>query len=196
MEEKQKKTGERSSFAVTCSLLSQFLKENRDLGKLGIDKLHCSQDKEKSLFRPPTTMNLFPGSNVSADNRNEPDLSEKTATMPVDPPPQLQDKDAIFKAPNRVDQEENEINAQLTIFYDGKVMVFDDFPAKKVKDLMEMAGKSALQNSCPTPLLQHEPITSVDLTMPIARRASLHRFLEKRKDRSRLVGNGGIASQV
>lgn len=177
MEEKRRKTGERSSFAVTCSLLSQYLKENRSFGD---QKLHCSLEMEKNLFRPPTTMNLFPGSNISAENRNESNLSEQSATMSIDPSPQLQDTDAMLKAANRADQKESEINAQLTIFYDGKVMVFDNFPDKKAQDLMEMASKSIRPNS-PAPL-QPEP-TSVDLTMPIARRASLHRFLEKRKDR-------------
>jgi jasmonate ZIM domain-containing protein len=32
---------------------------------------------------------------------------------------------------------------QLTIFYGGKVLVFNDFPAEKAKDLMQMANKGA-----------------------------------------------------
>jgi jasmonate ZIM domain-containing protein len=42
---------------------------------------------------------------------------------------------------------------QLTIFYAGKVLVFDNFPAEKANDLMQMAGKGASvsQNSALLP---------------------------------------------
>ncbi|KAI0486578.1 hypothetical protein KFK09_029326 [Dendrobium nobile] len=134
MEEKQRKTGERSSFAMTCSLLSQYLKDNWNLGELGIEKLHCSlQEKEKNLFRLPTTMNLFLGLDVSTET----------------------DTNRMFR--NKV---EDEISGQLTIFYDGKVMVFDNFPAKKDQDLMEMASKSVRPNSGPAQSLQRDPKSS------------------------------------
>lgn len=34
--------------------------------------------------------------------------------------------------------------AQLTIFYCGKVLVFDDFPADKAEDLLQMASKESI----------------------------------------------------
>ncbi|XP_072973058.1 protein TIFY 10b-like isoform X1 [Typha angustifolia] len=84
--------------------------------------------------------------------------------------------------------------AQLTIFYSGKVLVFDNFPGDKVKDLMEMAsnGKLLAQsfNAGAPPLMPRTtssyhklPLQANASDMPIARRNSLHRFLEKRKDR-------------
>ncbi|XP_072973059.1 protein TIFY 10b-like isoform X2 [Typha angustifolia] len=83
--------------------------------------------------------------------------------------------------------------AQLTIFYSGKVLVFDNFPGDKVKDLMEMAsnGKLLAQsfNAGAPPLMPRTtssyhklPLQANASDMPIARRNSLHRFLEKRKD--------------
>ncbi|RRT40453.1 hypothetical protein B296_00058531 [Ensete ventricosum] len=99
---------------------------------------------------------------------------------------------------------------QLTIFYAGKVMVFDDFPAAKAKDLMQMASNESIaaqkisfsapraaaspskldsmlaaasgsqSMAAPSP---DSPSKTSASDMPIARRNSLHRFLEKRKDR-------------
>ncbi|URE01208.1 tify 10b [Musa troglodytarum] len=87
--------------------------------------------------------------------------------------------------------------SQLTIFYGGKVLVFDDFPADKAKDLLQMAGKEStvapkLGLPVPSPTNAAESSTQNGLPkpfqanasdMPIARKNSLHRFLEKRKDR-------------
>lgn len=36
--------------------------------------------------------------------------------------------------------------AQMTIFYNGQVMVFNDFPADKVKEIMLLAGKGTSPN--------------------------------------------------
>ncbi|KAI4379582.1 hypothetical protein MLD38_005860 [Melastoma candidum] len=70
--------------------------------------------------------------------------------------------------------------APMTIFYAGKVIVFDDFPAEKAKEVMVLASRaSILGSAAPNPA---DPVPS-PAHLPIARRASLHRFLEKRKDR-------------
>ncbi|CAD6223073.1 unnamed protein product [Miscanthus lutarioriparius] len=187
--------GERAtSFAVACSLLSRFVRQNgaaaAELG-LGIKG-------EVEQQRTPATINLLPGAEgEEAERRKETmELFPQSAGFGV--------KDAA--APR--EQENKEKPKQLTIFYGGKVLVFDDFPADKAKDLMQLASKGSpvVQNvvlpqpaapaavtdkAVPAPVISlsaaqadaKKPARTNASDMPIMRKASLHRFLEKRKDR-------------
>ncbi|CAL4931480.1 unnamed protein product [Urochloa decumbens] len=172
-----------SSFAMACNLLSRYVRENGvAAGELGLgiraeaaDAQRTSADAEKGDARKET-MDLFPqnaGFGAEGAAQGAPDAREKE-------------------------------KRQLTIFYAGKVLVFDDFPAEKAKDLMQMAGKGAsvAQNSgvLPSPAVATvtdstkvaavpaAPIPVVTAQknaadIPQAPKASLRRFLEKRKDR-------------
>jgi jasmonate ZIM domain-containing protein len=78
--------------------------------------------------------------------------------------------------------------SQMTIFYNGKVIVFNDFPADKANDLVQLAVKNNSPNLvapklAPVNVVQRPPQPIPELQLPIARNASLQRFLEKRKDR-------------
>ncbi|CAL5084047.1 unnamed protein product [Urochloa decumbens] len=193
------RTGERAtSFAVACSLLSRFVRQNgaaaAELG-LGIKG-------EAEPQRAPATMSLLPVAEAEeAERRKE--------TMELFP------QSAGFGVQDAArETEKKEKSQQLTIFYGGKVLVFNDFPADKAKDLMQLASKSSplVQNaglpqpSAPATVTDNTkvhkvmpaPVSSLPVAqaadaqkpartnasdMPIARKASLHRFLEKRKDR-------------
>jgi len=174
-----------TSFAMACSLLSRYVREKgAAAGEVGLgiraeaaDAQRTSADAEKGDARKET-MDLFPqnaGFCSDAAGQGAPDAREKE-------------------------------KHQLTIFYAGKVLVFDNFPAEKANDLMQMAGKGASvsQNSG---LLPSPAVAAVNVTdstkvaavpaapiplvsaqkyaadIPQTPKASLRRFLEKRKDR-------------
>uniref|UniRef100_A0A0E0ESL7 Protein TIFY n=1 Tax=Oryza meridionalis TaxID=40149 RepID=A0A0E0ESL7_9ORYZ len=190
---------DRSSFAVTCSLLSQFLKEKKGGG--GLQGLGLGLPPAPApaavgagemcttygvfvfagAFRPPpTTMNLLSGLDAPAVEV-EPNTAETAA-----------DELPLIKAPADQQSDESASEAagekaqQLTIFYGGKVVVFENFPSTKVKDLLQIVStgdgvdkntSTAATQSLPRPAHNSLP------DLPIARRNSLHRFLEKRKGR-------------
>ncbi|WOK97548.1 hypothetical protein Cni_G06256 [Canna indica] len=192
-----------TNFAVACSLLSQYIKENgRLIADLALGVAVGPQDDGKGKsesFRPPTTMCLLPGADVSSGNDEERGREETLF-------PQRAENLKNFREPER---------AQLTIFYGGKVLVFDNFPSEKAHDLFRLASKenptvqsfgfespssslaslsdqnsTFVSNSANTflaaqgrlPPSSAQPILSA-ADLPIARKASLQRFLEKRKYR-------------
>lgn len=69
----------------------------------------------------------------------------------------------------------------LTIFYGGRVVVFEDFPADKAAEVMRMAATAGVERAAAAPAPAPAPAALADL--PIMRKASLQRFFEKRKDR-------------
>uniref|UniRef100_A0A1J3I8T2 Protein TIFY n=1 Tax=Noccaea caerulescens TaxID=107243 RepID=A0A1J3I8T2_NOCCA len=220
------------SFSLTCSRLSQYLKENGSFGDLSLG-MACKPEVNgtfgSSSRQPTTTMSLFP---CEASN-----MDSMAAAQDVKPknlfPPQssfssssssLPKEDVLKMSQTRSVKPEPQ-TAPLTIFYGGQVIVFNDFSAEKAKELMNLASKGAANsftgfttnvntniqsvytpniaknqteirsNMAPIPnqvphlmkTATQEPIQSSSTAMacelPIARRASLHRFLAKRKDR-------------
>ncbi|KAL6883356.1 hypothetical protein ACP4OV_010770 [Aristida adscensionis] len=81
--------------------------------------------------------------------------------------------------------------AQMTIVYGGRVLVLDDVPADKAADLLRLAAAAAAERGGATTT---EPPSSGGVAqvsaaalglgdLPVARKASLQRFMEKRNDR-------------
>ncbi|XP_076901177.1 protein TIFY 10B-like [Bidens hawaiensis] len=157
--------------AQTCNQLSLFLKEKgclRDLhlginnksddtaAKMTIDLLSNIENPDQSNGHTEKLMNLKPEVTVNKANSGRPK------------PPQM------------------------TIFYDGQVIVFDDIPADRARDLMLAAGKTETRVDVDLASNSAESNKRIDpvrveangLDLPIARRASLHKFLAKRKDRA------------
>ncbi|KAJ8501187.1 hypothetical protein OPV22_011739 [Ensete ventricosum] len=168
----------KNNFAVTCNLLSQYIKEKGRIADLGLGMAPRPQDATKGkseAFRPPTTMSLLPGADVSSGKGGQ----EEAVFM------ELYSQRAGFDpslAAVPEDAREHE-RAPLTIFYGGKVLVFDNFPLEKAKDLFQLAsrGNPTARNFGNLPRTAQP--TTLSCNLPIARKASLQRFLEKRKDR-------------
>uniref|UniRef100_M1CUQ2 Protein TIFY n=1 Tax=Solanum tuberosum TaxID=4113 RepID=M1CUQ2_SOLTU len=126
--------GQKSHFSHTCNLLSQYLKEKKgSLGDLSLD-IHRNFDSTGS-----TTMDLLP-------------MIEKSGES-------VQKSMNLFRQGAMKAESEPE-KAQMTIFYAGQVIVFNDFPADKAKEIMLMASTSKGNNT-------HKQLESgADLVVP------------------------------
>jgi len=145
-----------SRFAVTCGLLRQYMKEQGGNGALRL--------------APAVAMGLVPGADAAEEG-----TEERKAVLELFP----QQAGTLKDERQRKRKEPADERAPLTIFYGGKMVVFDDFPAEKAEELMHLAGSGNAAAPAGQNALGQPSLTD----MPIARKASLKRFLEKRKDR-------------
>lgn len=209
-----KVSGQKSNFSQTCSLLSQYLKEKGTFGELSLGLNRGFESNGVAA----KTMNLLPMLEKSAQNMEVP--ARNANNKPVNLFPQVAGfygtvvkEEPENKAATCVAKSEPD-TAQMTIFYGGQVLVFNDFPADKAREIMLLASKGYpvngncfAPNMTPKPaesasslvaptstgiptfgsgLIPENPQNPVDPRMndlPLSRKASLTRFLEKRKDR-------------
>ncbi|XP_019083374.1 PREDICTED: protein TIFY 10B isoform X2 [Camelina sativa] len=215
-------SGRKPSFSQTCSRLSRYLKEKGSFGDLTLG-MTCKPDLNGgggfAASRQPTMMNLFPCEASGMDSLAGQDIKPKDmfprqSSFSSSSSSGTKEEVQMITETKSVKLESQ--SAPLTIFYGGRVMVFDDFSADKAKEVIDLANKASpkpftaevnqiaytqnfaktqkeiasspkLAGSSTKTAAQQEPIqpnpSSLACELPIVRRASLHRFLEKRKDR-------------
>ncbi|XP_076881145.1 protein TIFY 10A-like [Bidens hawaiensis] len=174
---------EKSSFAKTCNRLSSFMKEKRSPRDLRINgKFNVKGKPEASspaAQKNTTTIDLLSN------------MENTVQTSSVNLLPQYVTLDSFC---NSVDSSEpvpatDSKTGQMTIFYGSQVLVFDCVSADKARDMMLAASGNQIPNriqSASPSVSPREAFESEEneSDLPIARRASVHRFLAKRKDRA------------
>lgn len=141
---------EKSNFAHTCNLLSQYVKERGSLRDLNLAGISGKSEALAKLEEPKTstsTLNLLNGMEISGQPSSE-------QSKPVDPfsrfAPLVTSKtpeDASRNASPREEMAGEPKRAQMTIFYAGEVIVFDDLPAEKAEEIMLLATSGGSGNA-------------------------------------------------
>lgn len=106
---------------------------------------------DKKQLETPTTLSLLPGVDASTEGAHAGSGTDQKASKFMELFPQKAGSNSPILAAKEEDPPNNgEVEkAQLTIFYSGKVLVFDDFPADKAQGLLQVAikeSRSAAQN--------------------------------------------------
>ncbi|KAE8675322.1 Jasmonate-zim-domain protein 6, putative isoform 2 [Hibiscus syriacus] len=211
------KSHERASFV---NLLSRYFKEKRNLGDFSVG----ISSKPDANGQQAKTTNFLSHVAISSES-SRPNLVASTSNVKSSDffpfGASSSKEDAIHKTDLRKPVAVEPKNAQLTMFFNGQVFVYNDFPADKVKEIMTLANQgsstacsgvnvadSAMEKlsykidktddnsdipdlniasgtaNTPAhdPSVERHQYGSSDLR--IARRNSLHKFFEKRKDRA------------
>ncbi|GMI91736.1 TIFY DOMAIN PROTEIN 11B, jasmonate-zim-domain protein 6 [Hibiscus trionum] len=234
--QKSGKALERASFV---NLLSQFLKEKRNLGDISVGM--ASKPESKGIETPrqqAATMNFLPNMDHSSESL-KPNIVASTSNSNAKPSGFFHEignfgasgsredtnntNRTDFRKPAKVEAK----SSQLTMFFGGQVVVFNDFPSDKFKEIMDFLASHGCSTACcgvvadtgmekvdskidkvepsnpeipdlnvatttgnsppplsPVPSIEQCEYGSSASDLRIARRNSLHKFFEKRKDRA------------
>ncbi|KAK8641906.1 hypothetical protein V6N13_011274 [Hibiscus sabdariffa] len=230
--QKSGKALERASFV---NLLSQLLKEKRNLGDISVGMASKPESQGIETSRQQAaTMNFLPNMDhsleslkpnlvVSTSNSNAKlsDLFPEIGSFVASSSREDTNNTTDSRKPAKVEAK----SSQLTMFFGGQVVVFNDFPSDKFKEIMDFLASHGCSTTCSgvvadtgmekvdskidklessnpeipdlnvattTRNSPHHPpkVPSVELCeygssdLRIARRNSLHKFFEKRKDRA------------
>ncbi|KAL0441334.1 UNVERIFIED_CONTAM: protein TIFY 10b [Sesamum radiatum] len=153
---RQGKGPEKTNFVQTCNLLSQYIKGKGSLRDLNLE-IGGKVESLEAIVKPGSSLAASASTTVDLPRNNgksaERSLEQQPSKNPV-PHVARPDssivivEDAPIKAcTSKEGTTTDSKTAQLTIFYSGRVLVFDDYPTDKVRDLVSMAKKSSSQMS-------------------------------------------------
>ncbi|PIN09554.1 hypothetical protein CDL12_17855 [Handroanthus impetiginosus] len=151
------KASEKFSFVQTCNLLSQYIKEKGSLRDLNLE-IGGKVESLDAIVKPGSSLaaSTSPTINLVSDNAKSAQVSTEKQQPSTDPFPRPARPDSSVVT---VDDSSNKAStskegtttetktAQLTIFYSGKVLVFDDYPMDKARELVSIAKKGSSQMS-------------------------------------------------
>ncbi|PWA75322.1 ZIM-domain protein 2 [Artemisia annua] len=177
---KQFGTMKRSSVAQTCNQLSLFLKEKSCLK----DLINANFDDTVNSTPTKRTIDLISNMENQGQKKVQTDKS-----MNVD------DLTSEVTSARLVAVSETK-TSQMTIFYNGQVVVFDNISADRAREVMLTAGSYGPNLVHEVDQPSHAQFLRNGLDLPIARRASLHKFLAKRKERAKAKGSTELREMI
>ncbi|KAL8466379.1 hypothetical protein ACS0TY_035471 [Phlomoides rotata] len=133
------KAAETSNFAQTCNLLSRYMKEKGSLRDLNLE-IGGKVESLEALVKPGSPLAGSPSTSKNLQTNSGKSTEDHSSIITVE--------DNCNKASTCKEGRTGDSNtSQLTIFYSGRVLIFDDFPAGKVKELVSGAKRSSSQMS-------------------------------------------------
>ncbi|KAL9235508.1 hypothetical protein vseg_010260 [Gypsophila vaccaria] len=183
----QEKMRIKSNFARTCNRFSQFLKEKRSFGdidaftSIASPKYALKVDMGTSSTQIQTKLN---GSNQEIGINNGYISVENNNNKSLDLFPLTSSRGSL-KLNEETEKTTSNNNGSMTIIYEGKVVVLEDIQEDMAQKIIRLASQGGVTNNTKTTTTTTTTTNDIHnlLDLPIARRASLHRFMEKRKDR-------------
>lgn len=153
-----------SRFAVTYGLLRQYMKEQGGSGAtrclasaVGVGLMpetDAAAAAAEATEERTTVLELFPQQAGTLKDEQQRCVNSPLPSVSASPCAcELLIAD-LRRRPLRKRKERADGRAPLTIFYGGKMVVFDDFPAEKAEELMQLAGSgNAAQDALGQPSL-------------------------------------------
>ncbi|KAK9726874.1 hypothetical protein RND81_05G242800 [Saponaria officinalis] len=176
-----------SNFARTCNRLSRFLKERRCFGEVGFNGVISPRLETEGNNINELLFTSKNNNNVDLEEKKSLDLFPLTSSSSTLNFDESTNNNMVFSRNSATSNEEanKRTTGSMTIIYDGKVVVYEGLRDEMAQEIMSLATQNVVNNTTQHDTSRHNynNMTTRSSDFPILRGASLHRFMEKRKDR-------------